>query len=384
VLVTERQVELGGVRLSIAEAGAGQRPLLLVHGFTGAKEDFTPWLGRLADAGWHAVAPDLRGHGGSSKPAAEASYSFEILAGDVLRLSRALDWDRFVLLGHSMGGMIAQFIALAEPGRLDGLVLMDTSSGALDSLDPDLVQTAVSIVRTQGMDGLADIMAEHDRPLETPAHRRLIAELPGYEDFEDRKFRATSPALYAAMAPAFATAADRLDRLRGLPESLPVLVLVGEQDQPFIGPSERMAAAVGRGTLAIIPDAGHCPQFENGDAWWSALQGFLSGIEARTAAGSRADLCAWLTGCGRTGGEFLLDHRHQVGMQAQPAQEVVRESEPAVRLLDDGLRHPECLSQRAVAQVGRRKVVHRQSRRTLERPGAGRKPRRGRCRPADG
>jgi pimeloyl-ACP methyl ester carboxylesterase len=280
VLVTERQVDLGEVRLSIAEAGAGQRPLLLVHGFTGAKEDFTPWLGRLADAGWHAVAPDLRGHGASSKPSSEAFYSFEILADDVLSLAGALGWERFVLLGHSMGGMIAQFMARKAADRLDGLILMDTSHGPLDTLDPDLVRAAVDIVRTQGMDGLADIMAGQDGPLETPAHRRLITERPGYAEFEDRKFRGTSPALYAAMAPAFVATADRLDGLSELPSSLPVLVLVGDQDKPFIGPSERMAAVVGRGTLAVIPDAGHCPQFENSDAWWSALQGFLAGIEA--------------------------------------------------------------------------------------------------------
>ena len=272
----ERQIDLGDVQLSIAEAGVGRRPLLLVHGFTGAKEDFTPWLDRLADAGWHAVAPDLRGHGASSKPAADAAYSFEILADDVLRLADALGWEQFVLLGHSMGGMVAQFMALKAAARLDGLILMDTSHGSLDNLDPDLIEAAVSIVRAQGMDGLAEVMAEREGPLETPAHRRLIAEQPGYAEFEDRKFRATSPALYAVMAPEFVTTADRLDSLRGLPESLPVLVIVGEQDQPFLGPSQRMATAVGQGALEIIPNAGHCPQFENADAWWDALAGFLA------------------------------------------------------------------------------------------------------------
>jgi pimeloyl-ACP methyl ester carboxylesterase len=275
-----RHVDLGDVQLSIAEAGAGRRPLLLVHGFTGAKEDFTPWLDRLADAGWHAVAPDLRGHGASSKPTADAAYSFEIMADDVLRLADALGWERFALLGHSMGGMVAQFIARKAAARLDGLILMDTSHGPLANLDPDLVEAAVSIVRAQGMDGLAQVMAQRDGPLETPAHQRLIAERPGYAEFEDRKFRATSPALYAAMAPEFVTTADRLDSLRDLPETLPVLVIVGEQDQPFLGPSERMAAVVGQGTLEIIPNAGHCPQFENSDAWWDALSGFLAKIAA--------------------------------------------------------------------------------------------------------
>jgi len=278
MLLTERLVSLGDVELSIAEAGAGQRRLLLVHGFTGAKEDFTPWLDRLAGLGWHAVAPDLRGHGASSKPAEESAYSFELLAADVLGLADALGWDRFVLLGHSMGGMIAQFVARSAPARLAGLILMDTTHGPLDTLDPDLIAVAVSIVRAQGIGTLADIMAEQEGPLTTPAHRRLLAGQAGYAEFNDRKLRATSPGLYAAMAPVFPVAADRLDSLRQLPAALPVLVIVGEQDQPFLAPSERMAAAIGNGSLAIIADAGHCPQFENPDAWWQALTTYLANV----------------------------------------------------------------------------------------------------------
>lgn len=276
--MAERHVAVDDIRLSIAEAGAGQRPLLLVHGFTGAKEDFTPWLDPLAAAGWHVVAPDLRGHGASAKPAEEAAYSFELMAGDMLGLADELGWDRFVLLGHSMGGMVAQLMALMAPARLDGLILMDTTHGPLHSLDPDLVQAAVDIVRAQGMDVLASILAEHQSPLETAAHRRLVSEQAGYAEFCDRKLRATSPAMYAAMAPVFATTADRLDRLQGLPDSLPVLVIVGEQDRPFLGPSKRMAAGVGRAALEIIPDAGHCPQFENSQSWWQALAGFLATV----------------------------------------------------------------------------------------------------------
>jgi 3-oxoadipate enol-lactonase len=279
MLLTERLVSLGDIQLSIAEAGAGQRGLLLVHGFTGAKEDFTPWLDRLAGLGWHAVAPDLRGHGASSKPAEESAYSFEVLADDVRGLADALRWDRFVLLGHSMGGMIAQFVARTAASRLAGLILMDTTHGPLENLDPDLIQAAVSIARDHGIDALADIMTEQEGPLTTPAHRRLLAEQAGYAEFNDQKLRATSPGLYAAMAPLFPVAADRLDSLHQLPAALPVLVIAGEQDKPFLGPSERMVAAVGCGSLAIIPDAGHSPQFENPEAWWQALSAYLADID---------------------------------------------------------------------------------------------------------
>ena len=282
--MTERRVAVGDIHLSIAEAGAGQSPLLLVHGFTGAKEDFTPWLDRLAASGWHAVAPDLRGHGASSKPAQETDYSFEIMADDMLSLADAFGWEHFVVLGHSMGGMVAQFMACEAPARLDGLILMDTAHGPLRNLDPELVDAAVAIVRSQGMDALASILADRQGPLETAAHRRLIDKQAGYAEFCDRKFRATSPALYAAMAPAFVAAADRLDRLRTLPESLPVLVIAGELDEPFLGPSKRMAAGVGQAVLEIIPDAGHCPQFENSHAWWQALSSFLATVTSTGAA----------------------------------------------------------------------------------------------------
>jgi 3-oxoadipate enol-lactonase len=271
----ERTVALGDVELAIAEVGAGARPLLLLHGFTGAKEDFTEWLDPLAADGWHAVAPDQRGHGTSSKPGDEGAYSLEILAGDALHLADALGWDTFTLLGHSMGGMVAQQVALEAPGRLSGLVLMDTDHGPISGIDPELVQRAVSIVRTKGVDALADILGQRQSALETPAHRRLLAERPGYAEFGDRKLRAAAPALYAAMASRLVDTPDRLDSLGSLPPGLPVLVIVGEQDGPFIGPSERMADAISGATLAVITDAGHSPQFENPSGWWSALSNFL-------------------------------------------------------------------------------------------------------------
>ena len=57
-------------------------------------------------------------------------------------------------------------------------------------------------------------------------------------------------------------------------------MLVGEQDAPFIAPSERMAKAIDGARLVVIPDAGHSPQFENPDAWWDALTSFLDEVPA--------------------------------------------------------------------------------------------------------
>ncbi|MEY2405003.1 MAG: 3-oxoadipate enol-lactonase [Acidimicrobiaceae bacterium] len=267
-------------KLAYAEAGAGGRPFMLVHGFTGAKEDFTDWLDPLAAAGWHAVAPDNRGHGASEKPDDESQYSFDALASDLLALADTL-WGEdaeFVLLGHSMGGMAAQVAALRAPERLSGLILMDTLHGPLPFVTRDEVELAIAVVREQGINGLAEALAERGGTLDSPAHLRLVAENPGYAEFNDRKFRATAPAAYAGLLRAMFDAPDRLDSLRSL--SMPTLVITGEQDRPIVKPSMALADAISGGELVVIPDAGHSPQFENPDAWWSALSSFLARVAA--------------------------------------------------------------------------------------------------------
>ena len=275
-----RTVSIDAGEIEVAEAGAGGRPLLLVHGFTGAKEDFTEFLDALADSGWHAVAPDLRGHGGSFQPESEEAYDFELYADDLWALVDALGWDRVVLLGHSMGGMIAQVAALRDAARLQALILMDTSCGAPEGLDSTDLELGVAVVREHGMVTLLELMEARDAEvLETPASVRVRAERPGWEEFERSKFVNSSPAMWASMVRQMLSQDDRIDHLARLPESLPVLVLVGEQDAPFMGPSERMAKSIpGAQAAVVIPDAGHSPQFENTDAWWKALTSFLEEV----------------------------------------------------------------------------------------------------------
>jgi pimeloyl-ACP methyl ester carboxylesterase len=87
--------------------------------------------------------------------------------------------------------------------------------------------------------------------------------------------------MYAAMVPRMLGQPDRLDRLRSL--DVPTLVVVGDQDRPFLGPSRRLAEAIGGSWLVELPDAGHSPQFEAPDAWWDAVAGFLGEVRAGRA-----------------------------------------------------------------------------------------------------
>ena len=280
----ERSVDTGSIHLTIAEEGVGGRPLMLVHGFTGAKEDFGDFLVPLAERGWHVVAPDLRGHGASDKPTDESAYTLSIFAGDVLALADALGWPHFTLLGHSMGGMIAQQMLLAAPDRVDALILMDTAHGRLEgALDEGMIERAIAYIRANGIEAWKQMMeSQADRGLSTPADLRVRAERPGYVEFGERKLLAVSPAMVASVLGQFATVDDRLELLAA--HTTPTLVIVGEQDKPFIGPSERMADVMPGASLAVIPDGGHSPQFESPDEWWRALSGFLDRVQEGAAA----------------------------------------------------------------------------------------------------
>ena len=87
-----------GVGLAVERMGEGP-PFLMVHGFTGAKEDFADHAPRFAEHS-QVVLFDHRGHGASEKPPDVAAYSLDRLAADTIEIADALELERFTLLGH--------------------------------------------------------------------------------------------------------------------------------------------------------------------------------------------------------------------------------------------------------------------------------------------
>lgn len=262
-----------GVGLEVDVRGSGPT-LVLVHGFGGAKEDFTDHVDELART-HRVIAFDHRGHGDSDASQDPGAYTLDRLAADVLAVADAHGASTFRLLGHSMGGMVARRVVLSVPDRVESLVLMDTSPGPVPGIDGDALELAAQIAGEHGMTVLKELLDAHGA-LETPAHRRLLAQRPGYREFEDRKLERLSPVMWATLAREIRDQPDELGRLQQV--RCPTLVLVGEQDELFLEPSRAMAAVIPGARLVVVPDAGHSPQFENPPFWFETLGRFLADV----------------------------------------------------------------------------------------------------------
>jgi 2-succinyl-6-hydroxy-2,4-cyclohexadiene-1-carboxylate synthase len=236
-------------------------PLLLLHGFTQTGRGWDEVARHLGGERYRPLAPDLRGHGAA---ASRRPISFAACAADVAGLAAG----RFALAGYSMGGRLALHVALAHPERVSRLVLVSATAGIED---PD------ERARRRAAD--EELAAWMEPKLMTEVADRWAAQ-----------------PLFAGQAPEVAAAA-RADRLRNEPRHLAaalrgigtgsmtplwdrlaeleidVAVLAGERDEKFVALGRRLADALPRGDLEIVPDAGHALALEAPAAVAAAIEG---------------------------------------------------------------------------------------------------------------
>jgi pimeloyl-ACP methyl ester carboxylesterase len=121
--MTHRQVATNGIELHVAEEGEG-RPVVLAHGFPELWYSWRHQLPALAEAGYRAVAPDLRGYGDSSIPEDVEDYDVLTLCKDLVGLLDDLGEEQAVFVGHDWGGSVVWHVALAHPERVAAVVGM--------------------------------------------------------------------------------------------------------------------------------------------------------------------------------------------------------------------------------------------------------------------
>jgi non-heme chloroperoxidase len=258
--ITFADITLGsGLRLHYAHRGpATGTAIVLLHGYSDSSFSFSRIM-PLLPADRRVIAPDLRGHGDSGKPA--TGYRMIDLADDVIEMIEALDVPSAVIVGHSMGGFVAQAIVERAPRLASGLVLLASASAAVNDT-------------TKALRALVEQLTD---PVDTGFVR----------DFQYATI--SQPVPDAFMQTAVATslrvpASIWRQLMKGMMEyepqiprsSVRALVIGGARDTVFsVGEQAALARQYPFGRLRLFDDAGHALHWEQPEAFVRELLHFV-------------------------------------------------------------------------------------------------------------
>ena len=141
--VSFRTVETNGIKLRVAEAGSG--PLvILVHGWPESWYSWRHQIPVIAAAGYHVIAPDMRGYGKSDKPAAVEDYDIRHTTADIVGLIDAMGQEKAIVIGHDWGAIVAWNTALLHPDRVSAMIAMSVPNGGRGSAAPTVGMKAAN------------------------------------------------------------------------------------------------------------------------------------------------------------------------------------------------------------------------------------------------
>ncbi len=170
---TSDMIAANGVKLHVASSGAGGPTLLFLHFWGGSSRTWAPVIGLLSDE-HHCIAVDFRGWGQSEKDV--GPYDLETLASDVLALVAALGLDDFVIVGHSMGGKVAQLVAARRPTGLKQLILMAPAPPTPLHVPEDQRRQMLESYQTpEGAETVVGILAA--RALDEGLHKQVVEDI---------------------------------------------------------------------------------------------------------------------------------------------------------------------------------------------------------------
>jgi pimeloyl-ACP methyl ester carboxylesterase len=319
--IRHRFIETNGIQMHIAEQGTG--PLvLLCHGFPESWYSWRHQIGALAGAGFHVVAPDMRGYGQTSAPEAIDQYTLMHLVGDMVGVLDALGEETAVIAGHDWGAPVAWHAALLRPDRFRAVIGLSVPYRPRGKVRPTTVMPrtddAVFYQLYFQQPGVAEADLEADpRASVRGSLMRLSGDAPpGVGSFAmvpvAGGLRARAQAAETAVLPAWLTEADidfytgefsrtgfrgglnwyrNIDRnweilapFAGAKVTVPALYVTGERDLvlSFPGAAELVANLTRfvpalRETI-MLPDCGHWTQQERPETVNAAMIGFLRGL----------------------------------------------------------------------------------------------------------
>ena len=248
-------------------------PIVLLHGSNADLHTWQPWVERLAKT-HRVIRFDQRGHG-LTGPAPDGDYSRKAFAADVERVADALELDRFVLAGNSMGGGIALEYALAHPDRLAGLVLVD--AGGAPQTEKAKGNIGFTLAR---MPGTAWLMRSiTPRSLIEKSLRQSVTNKAVVTDAAvDRYWELLRyPGNRQATATRFATPQTSFTEAQLAGLKVPTLIIWGERDPLIPLSSGRwLAQHIPGARIEVLPGIGHIPMEEAPEASARLLETWLT------------------------------------------------------------------------------------------------------------
>ncbi len=264
-------IRINDVSYFYRRQGAGP-PLVLLHGFTGSSLSWATLAETLASQ-YDIISIDLLGHGKSECPQQPVRYSIQHAASDVLAIVERLDLQTISLLGYSMGGRLALYLAQQYPEIIKTLLLESASPGIAGVHERKLrrqwdYDLADSIER-EGVDGFID---QWERlPLfasQSAVPRRRQTNL--------RKQRLQNSALGLANSLRGMGTGSQPSLWNGLAaNSRPTLLLCGGIDTKYVQINAEMAGLMPRAELGLMAGAGHNTHFEQPDEFSEVVSDFL-------------------------------------------------------------------------------------------------------------
>ena len=263
-----------GARL-YAEAHGEGVPLVLSCALCTTHENWRPQVEPLTAAGARVILWDYRGHGRSESPEDERAYDIEQVVDD---LAHVLDWAAgdtpAVVGGLSFGGLASLHLALRQPDRVRGLLLVDSGPGfknpTAQAAWERLVEKTASFLERKGMKAFLEQAAPTSVGLcpDSPAARAVARAIAA----QDPRGLARFARRVAAPAP------QVIDRLGEI--GVPALIVVGEKDEPYLRAAEVMEAKLRDAERVSIPGGGHIVNIDQTEAFNDVVARFLRKLTA--------------------------------------------------------------------------------------------------------
>lgn len=252
------ELDRDGVRIGYTvHTGGPGVPVLMTHGFTATRAMHEVTVPALVP-GRTCITWDVRGHGETDTPTDPAQYSIPLTLDDMRAILDAAGIDRAVLLGHSMGGFLSMSFQRRFPERVAGLVLVGTGPG-YRSEEPRagwnrICEAYARAFEARGLDALLDSPEVH------------LARHAGPEGL-----------VLAARGILRQHDADVIDHLADI--DVPVLLVVGSEDAPFVEGMAYMARKIAGSRHVVIDGAGHAPMVTHGAVYDPAVAQFLDDVD---------------------------------------------------------------------------------------------------------